>query len=111
MLSATDLMRQAGHTAHDWMQEAAEFVERRFADYPPEARAALIASYVTTAAGDEIAMSLRGLAEAAEPLAGVIDGLREPLRSDHPLMGETLDGVRDALLEIAQSIGGRAAQR
>src|SRR5690606_41837971 len=49
--------------------------------------------------------SLRGLVEAAEPLAEAIDGLREPLRSDHPLQGETLGGVRDALQAIADNIG------
>jgi hypothetical protein len=105
MLDAHEVMKQAGMTAHDWMLEAARFVEDRFADYPPQARATLIAAYTTAAAGDEIAMNLRGLVEAAEPLADAIDGLREPLRSDHPLQGETLDGVRDALQSIADNIG------
>ena len=104
MLDAETIMKQAGMTAHDWMLEAARFVEDRFANYPPEARATLIAAYTKAAAGDEIAMSLRGLAEAAEPLADAIDGLRDSLRSDHPLQGETLDGVRDALQAIADNI-------
>lgn len=107
MLGADHVMKQAGMTAHDWMLEAANFVEKRFADYPAEARATLIAAYTTAAAGDEIAMHLRGLVEAAEPLADAINGLREPLRSDHPLQGETLDGVRDALQAIADSIARR----
>ena len=38
-------------------------------------------------------------------IAQSIDGLRESLRSDHPLQGETLDGVRDALQAIADNIG------
>lgn len=76
MLDALDVMKQAGMTAHDWMMEAHRFVDERFAEYPPEARATLIAAYVNAAAGDEIAMSLRGLAEAAEPLSSAIDGLR-----------------------------------
>jgi len=37
-------------------------------------------------------------------IAQAIDGLREPLRSDHPLQGETLGGVRDALQAIADNI-------
>jgi hypothetical protein len=70
MLDATTTMKQAGMTAHDWMSEAQDFVEARFADYPPEARATLIAAYAQAAAGDEIAMYLRGLGEAVEWLAG-----------------------------------------
>lgn len=111
MLDAQTVMKQAGMTAHDWMSEARNYVERNFAEYPPEARATLIAAYVQTAAGDEIAMSLRGLAEAAEPLAQSISGLYEALRSDHPLQGETLDGVRDALQSIADNIGQALSER
>ena len=107
MLDAQTVMKQAGMTAHDWMSEAARFVEERFADYPPEARATLIAAYTNAAAGDEIAMHVRALAEVTEPLQDVvraIEGLGDSLRTDHPLQGETLDGVRDALQAIAESI-------
>lgn len=76
MLDAQTVMKQAGSTAHDWMLEAQRFVEERFADYPPEARATLIAAYVNAAAHDEIAMNLRGLTEATESLPDAIDGLR-----------------------------------
>ena len=78
MLDETTVMRQAGMTAHDWMLEAAEFVEQRFADYPPQARAALIAAYTTAAASDEVAMYVRALAEANET-AG--DALADCLRA------------------------------
>jgi hypothetical protein len=107
MLDADALMRQAGMTAHDWMLEAKGFVEERFSEYPPEARAILMAAYMNGAAGDEIAMYLRSLAEATEPLLDVvraIEGLADSLRSDHPLQGETLGGVQGALQSIADNI-------
>ena len=66
MISADLLMKQAGMTAHDWMLSAKEFVEQEFADYPPQARATLIAAYVNAAAGDELAMYLRELVEVAD---------------------------------------------
>ena len=111
MLDAQTVMKQAGMTAHDWMMEAKRFVEELFGDYPPEARATLIAAYTKAAAGDEIAMHVRALAEAVEPLQDVVravEGLGESLRTDHPLQGETLDGVRDALQAIADNIGDAA---
>ena len=104
MLDAEIVMKQAGMTAHDWMLEAREYVEDNFKSYPPEARATLIAAYVQAAAGDEIAMSLRGLTEAAEPLSDAL----ESLRSDHPLQGETLGGLEGALQSIAEKIGEAA---
>lgn len=113
MLDAQTVMKQAGMTAHDWMMEAKRFVEDMFEDYPPEARATLIAAYTQAAAGDEIAMHVRALAEAVEPLQDVtraIEGLGESLRSDHPLQGETLDGVQGALQAIADNIGDVIAQ-
>lgn len=52
----------------------------------------------------ELTLSLAKVA-AHLAIAQSIDGLRESLRSDHPLQGETLDGVRDALQAIADNIG------
>jgi hypothetical protein len=104
VLDATVVMKQAGVTAKTWMTEAAKLVEERFAAYPPEAKASLIAAYMAAAAGDEIAMHIRGLVEATEELPDAISGLREALRSDHPLQGETLEGIESALRGIAESI-------
>lgn len=115
MLDAKTIMKQAGDTAHDWMLEATRFVEERFAEYPPAARATLIAAYIKTAAGDELAMNVRGLAEdvmetldrCMGDLTAAIEGLQDSLRSDHPLQGETLEGVTGALTAIADSIAQR----
>jgi hypothetical protein len=37
-------------------------------------------------------------------LAQSISGLREALRSDRPLMGETLGGIAEGLQSVAQAI-------
>lgn len=62
-IDADRMMRQAGMTAELWMTKAKTFVEECFDDYPPTARAALIAAYVNAAAGDEIAIGLVNVAE------------------------------------------------
>lgn len=72
-------MRQAGATARDWMNEAAGFVERRFPDHPPTARARLIAAFVQAAAADEVAMYLRALAEETAESVEAVRSLTEEL--------------------------------
>jgi hypothetical protein len=37
-------------------------------------------------------------------IASRIEGLRESLRMDHPLMGETLGGISDAIQNVASAI-------
>jgi hypothetical protein len=64
LAEAETLMRQGGMTAEVWMVAGKRFVEEHFAEYPLEARATLIAAYVTAAAGDQLGMYVRGLAEA-----------------------------------------------
>lgn len=68
MLDADSVMKQAGLTAQHWMECATRYVEGRFGNYPPEARATLIAAYMKAAAGDEIAMHVRALAETVSEL-------------------------------------------
>lgn len=108
MLEADTLAAQASTTARDWMINAQEFVDEWFAKYPLEARVTLIAAYVNAAAKDEIAMYVRGLAEAHGLVANSIERLEEAMRSDHPLQGETFGGLRDALYAIAGSLDGVA---
>jgi hypothetical protein len=43
------------------------------------------------------------ISEAAGDLAGALSGLSESLRSDHPLQGETFDGITGALMAIAEA--------
>lgn len=68
MLEAKLIMDQAAMTADSWGVKARRFVDEWFDDYPPSARATIIAAYMNTAAGDEIAMHLRCLAKAVEDI-------------------------------------------
>jgi hypothetical protein len=61
----------------------------------------LIAAYMRTAAS---MMHARLIAEAIDDLGGAISNLSEPLRSDHPLQGETLGGLSEALQNIATAL-------
>jgi hypothetical protein len=79
MLSAGELMRQAGTAAHDWMESAADYVERRFSDYPPTERARLITAYVQAAAADELAMYVRSLTEELADAAQAVRALTAEL--------------------------------
>jgi hypothetical protein len=44
------------------------------------------------------------IALALHEVAHAIIGLQEAVRSDHPLQGETLDGIREALNGIGNAI-------
>lgn len=66
MREAKLIMDQAAMTADSWGVKAKRFVEEWFDDYPPSARATIVAAYMNAAAGDEIAMHLRILAKAVE---------------------------------------------
>ena len=66
MLDAGIVMDQAASTAETWMSRATEYVEGRFPDASPEVQARLIASFMQAASQDQLAMSLRGVAEALE---------------------------------------------
>ena len=78
MLEAKLIMDQAAMSADSWGVKAKRFVEEWFDDYPPSARATIIAAYMNAAAGDEIAMHLRILAKVVEDVnlsLGAGDGL------------------------------------
>lgn len=102
---------RAVFTAQRSMSDAAGYVEDAFPEYPPELQATLISALVTAAASHEIATHLRLLAEetveASHILSRGISDLQAALRSDHPLMGQTLDGLAEGLQQIARSIGRR----
>jgi hypothetical protein len=61
------------------MVSAADYVERRFSDYPPTERARLIAAYVRAAAVDEVAMYVRSLTEELAEAGQAVRALTEEL--------------------------------
>lgn len=111
MTATLTTAEQAVFTAQHSMSHAADYVDNAFPGYPLELRATLISALVTAAASHEIAAHLRLHAketvEASQILSRGISGLHDALRSDHPLMGETLDGLAEGLQQIARSIGHR----
>lgn len=64
--SAETLMTQAGQTAEVWMDMGRSYVDKWFPEYPVEAKAQLIAAYMTAAAGDEMAVYIAKVAEAVD---------------------------------------------
>lgn len=109
MIDALTLPQEAQLAARRSMSEAARYVDGAFPKYPPELQATIIAALVLASAGHEIAASLRTHAdetiEASEIVARSISGLHDALRSDHPLMSQTLEGVEAGLKAVAGAIG------
>ncbi|HGA9036614.1 TPA: hypothetical protein ACIT51_003391 [Salmonella enterica subsp. enterica serovar Java] len=66
MLNAADVERQAANTAAYWMERATDEINRLSGDGYAEKHPELIIAFMHTAATDETAMSLRGIAEALE---------------------------------------------
>lgn len=108
MIDDLNPAKQAGVTAQEWMSAADCYIEVAFPDYPPEAKTTLIAAFVAAAAGHEIAAHLgihaEETAEASRIVSRSISGLHDALRTDHPLMGQTLEGVASGLKAIARAI-------
>jgi hypothetical protein len=56
------------------------------------------------------ALAIQNADAMDEQLAGfgeILQTIAENVRSDHPLMGETLDGIESAIMEIATSRAGK----
>jgi hypothetical protein len=102
MLEAFDIMRQAAMTTETWLGNAKRYVDEVFSDYPPEARARVVAAYIQTAACDEIAMNIRGLMEAVESVPCAITDAAE---TQAEIQAEAR---KDAAKEIADSIRSAA---
>ena len=51
-----------------------------------------------------IALALLMVADANKDIARAIGDLQESLRTDHPLMGETFEGLTQALNGIAEAL-------
>ena len=104
-LSGDGIMRQAKMTAHDYLLAGIKDIDELFGKGTARKHPALVTVYAQIAVIDGgdgiIAQQVRaGLAAIAE----AISDCREDLRSDHPLQGETFQGLTEALNVIAQAI-------
>ncbi len=108
------LLRQASATADDYLMNAIQDIDKRLGDGYAETHPDLIAAYMKVAAMDLGAASLakeigESISEAGLEIGQAISGLSESLRSDHPLQGQTFDGLESSLREIANQTGALAA--
>lgn len=69
MLQAEALMKQAGYTASEWLEQAKEAVSDM--NMSDEAKAHVIAAFIRAAAQDQHTMTLRSLAES-----GLLQGIK-----------------------------------
>ncbi|PHS70093.1 MAG: hypothetical protein COB00_00365 [Alcanivorax sp.] len=69
MVQAETLMRQAGYTATEWLNQAKEAVSDM--SISDEAKAQIIAAFIRAAAQDQHTMTIRSLAEE-----GLLQGVK-----------------------------------
>jgi hypothetical protein len=113
-MSPETALRQAHMTARDYAIHAVSDlcvilgIDRREAGWTEKLApfAPVLAAMVKAAAMD---FDTAAKADADERLRDTLErslrGLAENVRLDHPLMGQTLDGIASALGEIASAIG------
>jgi hypothetical protein len=66
MISAETIERQAAGTAAYWMERAIKEIDSLLGEGYAKQHPELIAAFMKTAARDELAMNIRGIAEALE---------------------------------------------
>ncbi|KMJ45067.1 hypothetical protein AB204_11115 [Xenorhabdus khoisanae] len=66
MIDATTIERQAANSAAYWMERAVKEIDTLFGEGYAKQHPELIAAFMKTAARDELAMNIRGIAEALE---------------------------------------------
>ena len=101
------LMRQAPMTTDTYLAEALVDIDKRLGKGYAKAHPELIAAFMQAAASDlGAAVIARAIQDGMHGIEGAIrEGLQsDTLRTDHPLMGETLDGITGALQEIAAAL-------
>jgi hypothetical protein len=104
------LLRQASMTATEYLDNAVQNIDERFGKGYAKAHPELIGAFMQTAAADlGGAVIARAIQDGFEGVAHAItEGYgSEAQRTDHPLMGETLDGITNALQQIAEALSSR----
>lgn len=80
--------------ARDNLKFAVEHIDHVFGPGYAKAHPELVAAFIQA----------DGMSDAAEMICRSLDCVAENVRSDHPLMGETFDGLKGALEWIASAI-------
>ena len=114
VISGDTIMRQAHMTAHDYLMHAIrdinELMGEGAAEKYPQIVAAMIQAAATDGGATVIAKQVRlGFSDLGEVVAEIhlsLDNVAENVRSDHPLMAESFEGLEGALRSIAEMLKG-----
>lgn len=102
------LLRQAPMTADEYLHSAIDHIDDRLGKGYAKQHPELIAAFMQTSAIDlGTAVIARAIETFSERLASAITETQEALRSDHPLQGETFDGLVTGLQAVAAAIDGK----
>jgi hypothetical protein len=103
------LMRQAQMTAHTYMAQAVRDIDEIMGGGYAKNHPELIAAYMQTSAMDlGASVVARAIQQVGDSLERFLNSdLVENLRSDHPLQGETFEGIIEQLGFIAGAIANR----
>ena len=97
------LYRQSKDVADDCFARGMSLAQE--SNVPKPERTAVAIAYMQAAMAHDVGTTTAvKLQEIGEALSALASCLPEALRGDHPLQGETLDGVSDALSGIAIAI-------
>lgn len=100
------LFRQAPMTADTYLSCAIVDIDEKLGKGYAKEHPELIAAYMQTSALDlGTSIMARAIDNLVEKLPDA-ERLLEVLRTDHPLQGQTLDGIEQALLAIAEKSDG-----
>jgi hypothetical protein len=95
------LMDQASMTAGTYLSEGVGCIDGMFGEGYAKEHPELVGAFMQAAAMDFAACMK---ADSDEALVGALHRVAENVQSDHPLMGETFEGLVRSLEEIASSI-------
>lgn len=84
--------------ARDDLKFAVEQIDHVFGTSYAKTHPELVAAFI----------HVEGTYAAAKLISDSLDSVAENVRSDHPLMGETFEGLRGALEEIASALSDQA---
>jgi hypothetical protein len=102
------LLRQAPMTAYEYLLSAIDHIDQKLGKGYAKQHPELIGAFMQSAAIDlGAAVIARAIESVAETISAQFVGIVDASRSDHPLQGETLSGIGDALNRIAEAVAAK----
>jgi hypothetical protein len=98
-------------TANEYLMSAVDHINQQLGDGYAKQHPELIAAFIQASAIDlGTAVIARAIESLSDSLVGTLNEMQELLRSDHPLQGQTFDGLRDGLQAVADAIDNKRDQ-